>query len=264
MRRATTLKFEAVLLATFGCGTATRVEPDAGSADADHETNDGNDADADEHPDVVDAEPDDADREETNPLDADVVDADGTELGGVELGGVVQGFCCNRPFALVVADDGDAIVAGQYECDTSFGPGGVEVEAEDSWEPFVARWSPDGRLRWVQAAVGPGLDIARGVALLDGGLVATTGWFSRELTFDPGGPNETTIEASGTPAAFVAVYDGEGALIRVEAIENAAGVCVAAAPGGYVLTGTFNGETTFGQGRRLSVETNLEKVTVGP
>jgi hypothetical protein len=93
--------------------------------------------------------------------------------------------------APAVATDraGDIYVAGSFSGTVDFGAGPgatvLSIPALTSY-PFIAKYTPTGRLIWVRAMVGSGGGGVLGLAVDRFGDVVATGQFTGTLDFDPG------------------------------------------------------------------------------
>ncbi len=81
-----------------------------------------------------------------------------------------------------VASDGDIVLTGPFETPTDFGSG--PLTPDDATDAFVARYAPDGELRWVTALRGPGMDIGTHAIVDANGDTIATGGF--EVTLEAG------------------------------------------------------------------------------
>lgn len=111
---------------------------------------------------------------------------------------------------------------------------------------FVSVRQVDGQsLGWAKQAVGGDFDYASAGAVDGSGNIYVTGSFNRvcgcggHVTFDAGGPNETTLTGVGSADAFVAKYDSSGALVWAKSAsttvyDDAFGIAVDAAGNSYI------------------------------
>ncbi|MBL8748022.1 MAG: hypothetical protein JNK78_02605 [Planctomycetes bacterium] len=161
--------------------------------------------------------------------------------------------------------DGSILLGGYFHGLAAFNGGsiasGLLSAGED--DAFVARYSANGSLLWVQRAGGVFHDEVGGVATTpDGGFFAT-GHFRAQATFGDGTTPPSLIVAGSLLSAdgFVARYAGDGSIAWVRQFGGAdgddQGVSVAAgADGSCFVTGTFTGSATFGQGANQVVLTS--------
>ena len=154
--------------------------------------------------------------------------------------------------------DSNTYVTGVINGTTTFGmgePNQTALTAYNVGDMFLAKFNSDGLLLWVKQ--GPGSANARGMAVTVGTLSTyLTGSFGNTITFDSGGPNETTFYGSGDGDVFVAKYASDGSF---EWALQAGGS--GAAPfgdegtgiafdgqNGVFIAGYFAGSPTFGSG----------------
>ena len=103
-----------------------------------------------------------------------------------------------------MAPDGDVVVAGGFN-------GAAEIDGTPlvdagSGDGFVARYAPDGALRWVKSIGGPSMDFARCVAVTPDGNLVVAGYFGGSVDFG-GGP----LESNGPMQdVFVVGLDAQG------------------------------------------------------
>jgi hypothetical protein len=155
--------------------------------------------------------------------------------------------------------DDRVVVTGYYQIGVTFDPGGPSevsfaTEVDLQQDIFLAAYSDDGALLWVRrirSAGGGSVDInaaTRVAALPEGGFLLA-GQFTGPITFDDGGPNETTFEYTGYRSAFAAKYTAAGDLSWVKAaatgIDRVSALAVAP-DGAFVLGGWYSGEALFG------------------
>ncbi len=109
------------------------------------------------------------------------------------------------PAALVRAKDGDLFMTGNFSETVDFNPGGAlrVLTAIGDSDAFVARYSPDGTLRWAKqfGNSDDGVIIARAIAVDKNDNVYTCGEFANTIDFDPGPPvrNVTVNKAGDAP-----------------------------------------------------------------
>lgn len=165
--------------------------------------------------------------------------SDGT-LAWVKQAGNASGW--GWGYSIVVLSDGSAFITGRIYQWVTFGPG-EGGETTLGWaggeDLFVARYHPDGSLAWASDAGGALNDRGHGIAVLPDGSTLVTGiWeFNDSATvgdlllmkYNPDGSLAWTRQDGGTS------FDQ--------------GYAVAALPDGSALiTGSFSGTATFGQG----------------
>jgi len=114
---------------------------------------------------------------------------------------------------LSALSDGSTLVTGYFYWLATFGsgqPNETTLCAEGYRDVLVARYDPDGTLKWVKGAGGSQDDWGAGIANLEDGGAVVVGAFEDEATFGAGEPNQTTL--SSTPAympdIFIARFAG--------------------------------------------------------
>ena len=141
-------------------------------------------------------------------------------------------------------------VTGLFEGIADFDPtDGVSLHASKGQEDiFLARYTPEGQLMWMNSIGGPGSDAGRGVTVTPAGQVWVSGHFSEAVDFNPN-PDEATLTAQGLEDIFVATYTNQGGYIRALRIggnenEEVNGIHMDAS-GDILLTGKFRGNVDF-------------------
>ncbi len=148
---------------------------------------------------------------------------------------------------------GAAVLCGAYSNIATFGdtasPG--VVQALGLRDAFVARFAADGTLTWVRSAGGTNDDEARSVAAAEDGGFFLTGAFHTFATFGQA-PSSTGLAALGLRDAFVARYDGNGALVWVKRAggtnHDGANAVATFADGSCAFAGQFQDDGVFGSG----------------
>ena len=144
---------------------------------------------------------------------------------------------------VAVAPDGDVIVAGAFRGTVDFGNGPITAAILE--DAFVARYAPDGVLRWVShigSSVHPSDNVrATGVAVDGNGNVLLTGLF--EGTVDAG---TGALVSAGADDIFVVCYAPDGKPTWSRRIGGASfervGKIAADAGGNALLAGTQAGK----------------------
>lgn len=125
---------------------------------------------------------------------------------------------------IAVLSDDSFVVAGEFNGIATFGrgePTETTIESQ-GLDAFLARYSKDGNLLWVQQAGGTDHDFARQVQVLPDGSIAVAGICEGTAVFGKGQENETTLDGlfpSGEEGRgdnghlFVAKYQADGQLI---------------------------------------------------
>ncbi len=177
----------------------------------------------------------------------------------------------------IIADDsGSFVIAGYYAETAVFEPGGAN---ETTLQPglrsgFLAKYNPDGNLAWARKLGQPSrYDEGSAVALRNNGAILVAGIFDRldpniggdpptdpgTITFDPGGPNETTLVSSsggydnsgvGYVDLFIAEYGSDGtfnwARREGDVQQESVSAIAVDSDDSLLMAGTFEGEVTFG------------------
>jgi len=146
---------------------------------------------------------------------------DGTLAWATQAGGVDYDY--GRGIAAL--PDGSTLITGDFEGTATFGagePNETSLITSANWDMFLAKYDPDGALRWARRAGGTDTDGASGnsVSALDDGTSVVTGTFRGEpeqepsggaktVVFGPGEDNETPLDSvDGSYDVFAAKYDG--------------------------------------------------------
>ncbi|MCC7139401.1 MAG: hypothetical protein IT460_13340 [Planctomycetes bacterium] len=163
--------------------------------------------------------------------------------------------------AVATHADGSFAVTGLALGEVTFGRGEAHETSFDtgaSSAGFVAGYGADGTFRWVRRSAG---STPHAVAALDDGAVVTVGYQAGTTVWGAGGPDETTLTASGQAAWFV-VHEGDGAL-RAAWVSSGTTATVARAvargPAGRFVAGGYASGTA-----QLPVDGATATVTSAP
>lgn len=123
----------------------------------------------------------------------------------------------NRVAELEIDGAGEITAAGVFFGDITFGMGTAQESTLSSSSiygegVFVARFGPDGALRWAAGASGGSID-AYGLSVGTDGSVTITGRFGVVARFDEGGPRATALDSNSGFSGrdmFVARYGATG------------------------------------------------------
>lgn len=144
-------------------------------------------------------------------------------------------------YGLAVLPDGGAYVVGDYEGTALFGLG-EETEATftatASFDLFLARYDPDGRLSWAREVGGDGRMHGAAVAALPDGSAVLTGSFAGTTVFGRGTASEIEVTSPTRNGIFVARYDADGvpAWVRSFGARPAdEGTAIGVDPGGGIV-----------------------------
>jgi hypothetical protein len=170
--------------------------------------------------------------------------------------------------------DGSLGVCGDFVPGTVLGagePNETVLQIDASLGTFLARYEPDGSLRWARAIVGKDLwTSCSGCIELSSGGVLVTGRVGFEVTLGSGQPGETIFEFDYVEESgdfFAAVFDAEGDLDWARSIGSTdvkpAWGGVAAVDGGFAVSGVLQSGATFDDGSGGTVEIEVgEKLGV--
>lgn len=124
---------------------------------------------------------------------------DGTIFWAIKIGPGINEFGGMSSFP-----DGSFIITGSFGESVTFGPGEpnettLTPPGTDTSGHFIAQYDSWGGFEWVVESGGLG----QGVSTNESGQIMVAGWFTDSAIFDPGGPNETTLNASGQNDIFL-------------------------------------------------------------
>ncbi len=161
---------------------------------------------------------------------------------------------------LATAPGGDVLLTGALDDTATFGlgqPNETTLVATGLQDGFLAKYDEDGMLLWTTAIEGEQV-ISQSVAVSPNGAVSVVGFFFDEVTFDPGGPNQTTLMVSpgdatdGYEDGFLAHYAADGSLAWVrhfQAEYETEGLGVSARPDNtIVVCGLYGWDMVLGAG----------------
>ncbi|RMH41602.1 MAG: hypothetical protein D6689_10695 [Deltaproteobacteria bacterium] len=138
----------------------------------------------------------------------------------------------------VALSGGDTIAVGSFQREAHVAGHRLRGAPDGEDDAFAVRLSPDGQVRWARAWTGPGVDLARGVAVAPDGAIYVVGAFSRALSL-----GERTLTAAAGPAGFLMRIDDDGrpmwaAVVAGDGVAHL--VAVAADADGAVAVGDFD------------------------
>ena len=106
------------------------------------------------------------------------------------------------PYDVAVDGNGNIYITGYYRYTIDFGGGGLTA---NSYDIYVASFTPSGKHRWSKNFGGSSSDYGYGVAVDGNGNVYVTGMFYNSINF--GG---STISSHGSGDIFLASFDSNG------------------------------------------------------
>ena len=164
---------------------------------------------------------------------------------------------------ITTLSDDSTVVTGYLRETATFGESEPSKTVLNGEGGFIARYYSDSTLAWAKRV--SGMSECYGITTLSDDSTVVTGCFSGVSTFGEGEANETALESAGSGDIFIARYNPDGTLAwtkRVGGIESDARECgngiSTLSDDSTVVTGTFYGAPTFGEG-----ETNETVLLVG-
>lgn len=161
--------------------------------------------------------------------------------------------------AIAVAPDGDTVVVGSFAGTINFGDGALSAPAGQIFL-FVARFGPDGKIKWSEAFGAKGYARPTGVAVAPGGDILVAGYFTGQLKFTNQQKHQTDGNDEDVFVARLALVDG-GPLWSVSfgdaADQQATGVSVDT-EGNALITGSYKGTLDFGVNPPLAAGSGLK------
>ena len=150
---------------------------------------------------------------------------------------------------VAVLPDGSVYVAGTYSLYAKFGerdPIQAVLPAAGPMDIFLARYNPDGTLRFVKRAGGYSYDEANDVSALADGTAYVTGYYTTRAGFGVSENNETVLVSAGAEDLFIARFKKDGSLdwARSEGGKGTdVGMGIVAYPdGSAIAVGYLNGQ----------------------
>lgn len=160
-------------------------------------------------------------------------------LTSPEMPDPMMGRICAR--GLAVHEDGSIAVTGSYRGQVTFGPGEQNVTRLSSYlsgkELFLARYNPDGTLKWAVGGEGlPGYPFAKV-------------WEGFDVWSLPG-DSSVVVGVGGPDTPVLAIVDGEGIVKSFKpAFDTVFRAISHAEDGLFLSTGSLKGTATFGKGQ---------------
>ncbi len=116
------------------------------------------------------------------------------------------GEFADRAAAVAVGPQGSAFVAGSFRGTASFGA--TSLTSSGDLDGFIARYTPEGTLKWVKNLGSSGADQASAVAADSNGNVYVAGSFSGTVNF-----GSSSLTSNGAEDIFLVKYDADGELL---------------------------------------------------
>lgn len=120
----------------------------------------------------------------------------------------IGGSGTDRAYAVACDAAGNAYVTGHFDS-TDAVVGKEHLPNAGSYDCFVAKYSPDGRLLWIRTHGGPGYDYGHAITVDPVGSILVSG------SMAPGGRigEEVAVPEGAPSAVFCAKYDADGRLV---------------------------------------------------
>ena len=154
-----------------------------------------------------------------------------------------QGHCGGR--AVAADRDGNIFLAGDFSGSLQFD--NQTIKSDSSYDVFLAKLSPEGKVLWSRRFGGDGRDLASGLSVDHVGNVFLTGEFRGTIDFG-GGP----LASAGDVDIFLAKIDPNGKHVYSKRFGGARedfGTGIAADyAGNVVVTGEYTDSVDFGEG----------------
>jgi hypothetical protein len=115
--------------------------------------------------------------------------------------------------AVVVDPAGNAYVTGTFSASVDFDPGTAlnVLTSLGGTDVFLAKYSPNGALIWVDRVGGTGAEIVNSLVRDGAGNLYLAGGFEGNVDFDPG-PGLQVLNSSGATDGYVAKFTGDGTI----------------------------------------------------
>jgi uncharacterized delta-60 repeat protein len=154
-------------------------------------------------------------------------------------------------FGIAALSDDSTVITGEFLHYAVFGEGEpnevtLAVPAND-FALFVARYNPNGTLAWAVQSSGDEDAGGQAITSLSDDSTVVIGSFIGPITLGPGEPNEVTLPIWGI---FIAWYNPDGTLASAKSVNAYLGGygITSLSDDSVVITGSFAGSATFGQG----------------
>jgi Beta-propeller repeat len=129
----------------------------------------------------------------------------------------------DRAYEVAIGDSGEVYLTGYYDASADFDPsaGTMIISAPNQWSNiFLARYTANGDLVWVNNLGGSAADSGRGLALAPDGSVVVSGRFGDTMDMDPsaGVSNLVCTGPNGDADMFLAKYAPNGEHVWSKAV----------------------------------------------
>lgn len=167
----------------------------------------------------------------------------------------IGGSAIDRAYAVACDEQGNAYITGHYES-TDAVADNIKLPNAGSYDLFVAKYSPEGRLLWIRTGGGPGYDYGHAIAVDKKGQIVVSG------SLAAGGKlGDKAAVPEGSPSAvFCAKYDAEGTLLWAKTTSGSLG-----GSGHGIATDNesniFIGGSLSGSGNLFGAEAKPEKTS---
>lgn len=152
---------------------------------------------------------------------------------------------------MAVDATGNVYVIGSFQGSIQFGAGAGSLNSAGLFDVFFAKYNTVGSLVWAKRIGAAGVAGGYGIAVDGAGNVFIAGNFNGTVDFDPG-PGAKNLTSAGGFDAFLAKYDGDGALLWAHQLganqfEEARSIALDTS-GNVFVAGIFNGTVDFDPG----------------
>jgi catechol 2,3-dioxygenase-like lactoylglutathione lyase family enzyme len=130
----------------------------------------------------------------------------------------IGGSAIDRAYAVACDEQGNAYITGHYESTDAIADN-IKLPNAGSYDLFVAKYSPEGRLLWIRTGGGPGYDYGHAITVDKKGHVIVSG------SLAAGGKlaDKTSVPEGSPSAVFCAKYDAEGTLLWAKTTSGSLG-----------------------------------------
>ncbi len=157
----------------------------------------------------------------------------------------IGGTSADVSLAIAVDATGNVYTCGYFTGAVDFDPGvGTDTLTSSIYNIFISKLDANGNFVWAKHMVGSG-DVSQAIAVDAAGNIYTTGYMQGTTDFDPGA-GTFTLTAVGAFDIFISKLDANGDFVwakRMGALNNEAGLSIAADATGNVYTSGYFGDT---------------------